>query len=515
MELPRQSVAVVTLGCGRNEADSDQVGGALAASGFVLVDDPAKADCVLVNTCTFIAPAREESIEVVLDACDLPPRTPTGGGPPEPPKVLVIGCMAERYGAELAEALPEAAGVLSFADYPRIPEVVRAVLEGRPVPDRPVGEGTGPGPAGERRGLPLLLASGADAVVAETGSAPVDAPSVPVVAPSAPPTAAFPVRTVPRGPWAYLKIAGGCDRLCTFCSIPSFRGRFVSRPLDELVAEARWLVDQGVRELVCVSENTTSWGKDLPGGRRAQVDLIDAFDAIEGLERVRLMYLQPAEIIPELLDAMAASRVVAPYYDLSLQHASGPVLARMRRTGDADRFLGLVEGIRERDPEAVFRSSFITGFPGETEADVEVLAGFLAAARLDWAGFFTFSVEEGTPSATMPEQVDADEARRRRDHLLDIQEAVAAERAETFVGRVVDVLVEGDEGTHLVGRSHREAPETDGEVRIAGDGRTRQVGDVLPCRIEAVDGVDLLARPVGTAATSAVGVAIASRGAAP
>jgi ribosomal protein S12 methylthiotransferase len=486
MELPRQSVAVVTLGCGRNEADSDQVGGALAASGFVLVDDPAKADCVLVNTCTFIAPAREESIEVVLDACDLPPRTPTGGGPPEPPKVLVIGCMAERYGAELAEALPEAAGVLSFADYPRIPEVVRAVLEGRPVPDRPVGEGTGPGPAGERRGLPLLLASGADAVVAETGSAPVDAPSVPVVAPSAPPTAAFPVRTVPRGPWAYLKIAGGCDRPARSARSRA-TGGFVSRPLDELVAEARWLVDQGVRELVCVSENTTSWGKDLPGGRRAAARAHRAFDAIEGLDRVRLMYLQPAEIIPELLDAMAASasspllRPVAPARQPRRARAHGPAGAPSASSTDRGR----------SGPATPARSSARRSSSASPVRPTRTSRCSRASSRRPARLGRVLHVLPGGrhPAATMPGQVPADEARGRRDRLVEIQEAVAEERAASFVGRRLDVLSKAGRRRPSGGpTARRPRPTARSGWPGAPPGRATAATSVT-----AVDGVDLLA----------------------
>jgi len=304
------------------------------------------------------------------------------------------------------------------------------------------------------------------------------------------------VRTVPRGTWAYLKLAGGCDRACTFCTIPSYRGRFASRPLDEVVAEARWLVDHGVRELVCVSENTTSWGKDLPGGRRrAQVELVRAFDAIEGLERVRLLYLQPAELVDELLDAMAASRAVAPYYDLSLQHASAAVLSRMGRSGSPQRFADLVAGIRERDPDAVFRSSFIVGFPGETDADVDALEGFLTEARLDWAGFFTFSPEDGTPAATLPGQVDPDEARARRDRLVAVAEAVAEDNAAAYVGRRLRVLVDAHDEGDAVGRSHREAPETDGEVRLPGC--DVPVGRVLDVEIVDAVGVDLVARPVG------------------
>jgi ribosomal protein S12 methylthiotransferase len=465
-ESRRARVAIVTLGCGRNEVDSDQVGGALQAAGFDIVAGAATADCVLVNTCTFIEPARRESVEVILECSDL-------GAP-----VLVIGCMAQRYGDELADVLPETADIVGFADYPRLPEIVgEAILRGIKGTPSKTGRATS---KASRRSLPL-----------------VEGPSRHL----APPTAAFPVRTVPRGPWAYLKIAGGCDRVCTFCTIPSYRGRFRSRPLEELEAEARWLVSQDVRELVCVSENTTSWGKDLDGGRRAQADLVRMFERIDGLERVRLLYLQPAELTPWLLDAMASSPVVAGYYDLSLQHASASVLARMARSGNAERFLDLIESIRARDPDAVFRSSFITGFPGETVQDVDILEQFLVTAQLDWAGFFTFSLEEGTPSATMPDQVDEAEARTRRDQLVAVQEIIAEDRAERFVGREVDVLVERRDGPGAVGRSYREGPETDGEVRLPHctmqgmPGWAIPVGRMVPVRIEATNGVDLVGMP--------------------
>ena len=463
-------MAIVTLGCGRNDVDSDNVGGLLGAEGYDVVADPDDADCVIVNTCTFIGPAREESVEVVLDAVD-------GDRP-----VVVMGCMAERYGDELAEAVPEAAAVVGFGAYRNLGTIVGTAIDGREVPKDlltgpPAGAASAHGRTSDtapaRRGLPLLGAA---------------APG-----PEAPPTASFPVRTIPRGPWAYLKIAGGCDRVCTFCSIPSFRGRFSSRPLPELEAEVRWLVGQGVRELVCVSENTTSWGKDLDSGRHGQVELVEMFDRIEGLEMVRLMYLQPAEIIPELLDAMAASDAVVPYYDLSLQHASAPVLDRMARSGSPERFLDLMEGIRRRDPGAVFRSSFITGFPGETEHDVQVLADFVDAAGLDWSGVFTYSPEDGTPAATMPDQVPHDEARARADAVTEVIEAVAHERAEAFVGRTVEILVESHDGDGAVGRSYREAPETDGEVRAAGV--QAPVGRMAPVVITGTDGVDLIARP--------------------
>lgn len=476
-ELPTggERIALVTLGCGRNEVDSDQVGGALAAAGYALVDEPEDADCVVVNTCTFIAPAREESVDVVLEACDLPARPGAPARNGRKP-VVVIGCMAQRYGAELAAALPEAAAVVGFDAYPRLPEMVAQALRGEEVRTDAPGHAAGTGTA--RRALPVL------------GAAPAR------TAPQRPPTASFPVRTVPRGPWAYLKIAGGCDRVCTFCAIPSFRGRFRSRPLPELESEVRWLVARGVRELVCVSENTTSWGKDLQGGRAAQADLVAMFDRVEGLDRVRLLYLQPAELQPRLLDAMTASRTVVGYYDLSLQHASEPVLSRMARSGSAERFLALIDGIRGRDPQAVFRSSFIVGFPGERDEDVEVLEAFIEAAGLDWVGTFTYSPEDGTPAATMPDQVPEGEARARRERIVDLAERVAEERTARFVGEVLDVLVEGHEDGAAVGRSWREAPETDGEVRVVGC--ETPVGRIVPARVVGAVGVDLEAEPAGT-----------------
>ena len=481
----RESVAIVTLGCGRNEVDSDQVAGSLQAAGYRVVDDAENADCVLVNTCTFIGPAREESIDVILDACDIDAPSPAAGAARTGKvPVIVIGCMAQRYGRELAQALPEAAAVVGFTDYPRLPRIVARALAGQPVPPADEHVGT------PRRGLPTLP-------VISVGSAPGTAGSG--RAPDAPPTAAFPVRTTPRGPWAYLKIAGGCDRKCTFCTIPSYRGTFASRPLDELIAEARWLVANGVREIVCVSENTTSWGKDLPGGRDAQAELVRAFDRIDGLERVRLLYLQPAELQPALLDAMATSRVVAGYYDLSLQHASPSVISRMSRSGGAEQFLQLISSIRRRDPDAVFRSSFILGFPGETDEDVEILARFLEHAGLDWAGFFTFSAEDGTPSASMPHQVPAAEARARRDAMTALGDNVAEDRARRFVGRRLDVLIEEQDGGDAVGRSFREAPETDGEVRLAG--AVVPVGRMVPVEVTEVVGVDLVAVPAVSGAS--------------
>jgi ribosomal protein S12 methylthiotransferase RimO len=496
-------VAIVTLGCGRNEVDSEQLAGLFHRDGSEVVDDPADADVVLVNTCTFIAPAKQESIDTVLAACQLKEEDARA--------VLVVGCMAQRYPEELAEAIPEADAIVGFDGYPRLPAIVADVLAGR-VTERVLGvapahPGSRPtSPA--RRDLPILLAPTPAAVsepaptvepgsehASEHTSAQDDLDRIPASGPR------FPVRhlgasTGPRS-WAYLKIASGCDRVCTFCAIPSFRGRFRSRPLDELVAEARWLAEQGVRELVLVSENTTSWGKDLPGGRALQPRLLEALAEVDGVERLRLMYLQPAELTDELVRAIAEHPAVASYYDLSLQHVSGPVVARMGRSGDDERFAALLARARELDPGAVFRSNFILGFPGETERDVARLERFLTEQQLDWAGFFAFSVEDGTPSATMADQIAPELALERLRHVSEVQERVADAAARRFVGRHLDVLVdEADEHGGSIGRSYREAPDTDGEITLVapdGDPAVVPVGRIVTARVLDSVGVDLVA----------------------
>ncbi|MFU8840360.1 MAG: 30S ribosomal protein S12 methylthiotransferase RimO [Nitriliruptoraceae bacterium] len=492
-------VAIITLGCGRNEVDSEQLAGLFHLAGTEVVDDPAAADVVLVNTCTFIAPAKQESIDTILAACQLKDEGARA--------VLVVGCMAQRYPDELADAVPEADAIVGFDGYPQLPAIVADVLAGRST-ERVLG--VAPAHPGARavsatgRDLPVLVTPAPTAAEAPTAPAPVtvahataqdDLDRIPASGPR------FPVRHLGSGDaprsWAYLKIASGCDRVCTFCAIPSFRGRFRSRPLDELVAEARWLADQGVRELVLVSENTTSWGKDLPGGRARQPRLLEALAEVDGIARLRLLYLQPAELTGELLRAIAEHPNVASYYDLSLQHVSGPVVARMGRSGDHERFAALIAQARALDPDAVFRSNFILGFPGETEADVDRLERFLIEQRLDWAGFFTFSAEDGTPSATMADQVPETVARDRLRRVSEVQERVADAASRRFVGRRLEVLVdEAADGDASVGRTYREAPDTDGEVALlAPDGRPAAlpVGRIVTARVLDSAGVDLVA----------------------
>jgi len=509
--------------------DTEQLAGLFHRDGAILVDDPGAAEVVLVNTCTFIAPAKQESIDTVLAACQLKDEA-------DPRAVIVVGCMAQRYPEELAEAIPEADAIVGFEGYAGLPAIVEGVLTGR-TDQRVIGVGAPhPGSRPARRDLPLLLTPSTPApsgeaaagraaetvldpgaevppgtgpderTVVGAGSGQDDLDRIPASGPR------FPVRRLAvdgvRRPWAYLKIASGCDRLCTFCAIPSFRGRFRSRPLDELVSEARWLAEQGIRELVLVSENTTSWGKDLPGGRELQPELLAALAAVEGVERLRLMYLQPAELTDALLTAIAELPEVASYYDLSLQHVSGPVVERMGRSGDAARFGALIERARSLDPRAVFRSNFILGFPGETEQDVTRLEAFLTEYRLDWAGFFTFSAEDGTSSATMPDQVPGELALERLRRVTDLQERLAGAAAARYVGRHLEVLVDEVEddptdGVRTVARSYREAPDTDGEITlVANDGTPAAVpaGRILTARVLESVGVDLVAEVEPSAA---------------
>jgi ribosomal protein S12 methylthiotransferase len=299
-----------------------------------------------------------------------------------------------------------------------------------------------------------------------------------------------------KGPVASLKLASGCDRRCAFCAIPSFRGAFVSRPPEEVLAEAEWLAGTGVRELVLVSENSTSYGKDL-GDLRSLEKLLPQLAAVEGLARVRVAYLQPAETRPALIETIATTPGVAPYFDLSFQHSSEPVLRRMRRFGNTERFLDLLEAARGYAPDAGARSNVIVGFPGETRADVTELARFLTAARLDAIGVFGYSDEDGTEAAGMTGKVGTATVRRRVERMTELADSLCAQRAEDRVGTEVDVLVDAIEENVVEGRAAHQAPEIDGSTTLrgplAGDLR---VGDLVRAKVTASDGVDLVAEPV-------------------
>jgi ribosomal protein S12 methylthiotransferase RimO len=455
---PPATVAIVTLGCGRNEVDSENAAGLLAAAGYRVVADPEEADAVIVNTCAFVEAAKRESIETVLDAAALKDHG-------RPRKVLVTGCLAERYTEELRVELPEADAIVPFGDYGRLPDLLGGSSRG----ERANGGVGGLVPAG-RRALPMVFPT--------------------------PAGAAFPARAAARGPVGLVKLAEGCDRDCSFCAIPSFRGRFRSRRPTEVLDEVAWLAGQGVSEVCLVAENSTSYGKDL-GGREALVHLLRDLAGVDGLRRVRLNYLQPDELTPGLLEEMAANPVVCSYFDLSLQHASAPVLRRMRRGGSAETFLELVGRIRALDPDAAFRSNFILGFPGERAADVRRLEAFLEAARLDWVAFFAWSPEDGTAALDLDGRVPPATARARVERVQELQDRVLADLQEAWVGRRLEVLVERVEADGAAeGRSFREAPDADGVVRVEAAGAPT-VGDHLPVVVTAAHGPELLARPAG------------------
>jgi ribosomal protein S12 methylthiotransferase len=419
-----------TLGCPKNQVDSDKLAGTLLADGLMPTDDPAAADLVVVNTCAFIEDARQESIDTIL-ALDEQRR--------QGARLVVTGCMAERYGDELAAALPEVDAVSGF---------------GVPVTLGPSRR------ASRERAIPSL-----------------DLLNLP--------------RPRSMAPWAYVKIAEGCDRTCGFCAIPSFRGPQRSRDVESILAEVDAL--EAV-EIVLVAQDLASYGKDRPEelGAGAIVRLVEAVRA--RVERTRLLYLYPSDLSDALIDVIGSSDV--PYYDLSLQHVSKPLLRRMRRWGDGDRFLRRIAAIRERYPDAAFRSNFIVGYPGETEEDHDQLLAFVAAAGLDWCGFFAYSREDGTYAAGLDGAVPRSLMDERLAELRALQDDITAARRDELIGATVRVLVDAPG----IARSHREAPEIDGVVQVpdslaVGELHDVVVVDALGPDLVAVDAVGSAAPP--------------------
>ncbi|MGB6581744.1 MAG: 30S ribosomal protein S12 methylthiotransferase RimO [Streptosporangiaceae bacterium] len=462
-----RTVSLVTLGCARNEVDSEELAARLTAAGWDLTSD-GDASVVLVNTCGFIQAAKQESITELLSAAE------SGA------KVAAVGCLAERYGTELADELPEAQ-VLGFDDYGEIGARLDDVLAGRKRPAHT---------ARDRRAL--LPITPAERQPAER-PAPAEEPAAPWTGPGG---GVF-RRRLSGGVVAPLKIASGCDRRCSFCAIPSFRGAFVSRRPPEILAEARWLADQGVRELVLVSENSTSYGKDL-GNLRLLEEVLPDLAATEGIERVRISYLQPAELRPGLIEVIASTAGVAPYFDLSFQHASGRVLRAMRRFGDRERFSALLDQIREQSPQAGVRSNFIVGFPGETADDLRELELFLSYAQLDAIGIFGYSDEDGTEAASLPGHLDQAEISRRVEEFAGLADELMAQRAENRLGETLDVLIEeeADDGPPgaFLGRAAHQAPEVDGVTTVIPVPALQLApGDMVRAVVTGSEGVDLVA----------------------
>ncbi|MGH2697700.1 MAG: 30S ribosomal protein S12 methylthiotransferase RimO [Actinomycetota bacterium] len=444
-------VSIVTLGCPKNAVDSEGLGGLLSARGHEVSDDIDDAEVVLVNTCGFIDPARRETIEETLELAELKDTAGLRG-------LILTGCLVARAAPDLDQSLPEVDAFVDFAAYPRISDIVERVAAGE-LEERIHGDpGTRFDPAWW------------DATIA-----------------------ASPRLRFGRAPWSYLKIAEGCDRGCTFCAIPMMRGKLRSRALNTIEDEARHLVEAGVTELSLVSQDSVMWGRDSGEGNLA--GLLQRMEAIDGVKRIRLMYLHPQGVTDELIDSILESEVVVSYFDLSLQHVAPPVLKGMGRWGGRARFESIVSRIRTADPLAGIRSTFIMGFPGEREQHARAVESFVEDTDLDWIGVFTFSREEGTRSHDLPDQVDAAIARERTERVQGLADLTMSNRARSLVGSRLEVLVERfdvDERA-WVGRSKREAPEIDGDTTFASDSHLH-VGDYVDVRITEAIGADLLGK---------------------
>jgi ribosomal protein S12 methylthiotransferase len=433
-------VALVSLGCSKNLADSEGLVGDLLSAGFSLAESLDTADLALVNTCGFIDPAKEESVQTIARVAARKEFGRLRG-------LIVSGCLVERYEAALRRDLPEVDRWLPFRDYPRIVQAARELM-----------------------GLPQ-------------------------------------VRDLPRervlltpSHYAYLKISEGCDQKCAFCAIPSFRGRLASRTIEDLVEDARRVAALGVAEVNLVSQDTTAYGRDLYGKPRL-ADLLRALTAVEGPRWWRVLYLYPSILREDVLDEIAANPRIAKYVDVPLQHVTDRMLRSMRRGITAERQRRLLETIRARIPDVAIRSTMISGFPGETEADHEAVLATVREGWFDRLGVFTFSREDGTPSHDLPDQVPAEVAERRRGELMEAQAEVHRARNERQVGRTLDVLVEAVDAPRgaATGRTEHDAPDVDGRVLVRGVRGVRP-GAILPVRVTGVDGYDLTGEPAAAAA---------------
>ncbi|MEI6649210.1 MAG: 30S ribosomal protein S12 methylthiotransferase RimO [Actinomycetes bacterium] len=466
-EQKSRTVALVTLGCARNEVDSEELAGRLAADGWTLVDDPANAEIAVINTCGFIESAKKDSVDALLEAHSL-----KGNGTTQ--AVVAVGCMAERYGKELADALPEADAILGFDDYVDISARLNTIISGGSVQAR--------APIDRRVLLPISPSERQASAPAKIDLTPGQVgQGVRILR-----------KRLENSPVAPLKIASGCDRRCSFCAIPMFRGSFISRRPTEILDEAKWLADQGVSEIFLVSENTTSYGKDF-GDLKVLEKMLPEFASIDGIERVRLSYLQPAEVRPSLLQAMVSTEKVVPYFDLSFQHASGSVLRRMRRFGDGEKFLHLIAQIRALSPEAGIRSNVIVGFPGETDEEYQDLVDFISEARLDAVGVFGYSDEDKTEALTLDGKVDENLINHRVDELSSLVDELLYQRASDRIGQRVRVLIEDEELQE--GRADHQGPEVDGSTFIKSRA-VYKVGEYVDAIVTDVDGADLVAQVI-------------------
>ena len=430
-----KKVGMVSLGCAKNRVDSEVILGTLKEAGYEIVSDPAEAEIIFVNTCGFIEPAKEESIEAIFEMAKY---KETG----RLKKLFVTGCLAQRYIDDLYREMPEVDGFMGVADYTRLLEMMQEAEAG---------------------GRPRYVCDGERFFHAER------------------------VLTTPAYS-AYVKISDGCDNRCSYCAIPLIRGPYHSRPFDSIVEECRELAARGVTEITLIAQDTSRYGNDFPEGKLLLPELLEAVSAIEGVHWVRVLYCYPDTTDDRLLDAIAALPKVAPYVDLPLQHINGPLLKRMNRRGSPEWIKSRISACKERG--LTTRTTMIVGFPGETEEAFHELLQFVKEARFDRLGAFTYSPEEGTPGAEMPDQVDEEVKQRRLDELMTLQQGISLEENTARVGEVCEVLCEGAEEGMYVGRSIREAPESDGVIRFTA-AREVAPGEYLNVKITGADAYDL------------------------
>jgi ribosomal protein S12 methylthiotransferase len=440
------TVRLITLGCAKNEVDSEEIAGVLQRAGYQLDAHTRTPDVIIINTCGFIEPAKQESLQVIRDAL----REKRAGNTQ---KVIVAGCLVQRMGDALRQLLPEVDAFVGVGQMARFAEIVNATRQSH----QPLTE----------------------------------------IQPPHHRWAEVTTRLRSRTPWsAYLKISEGCDHQCTFCTIPSFRGRHVSKPIERVLEEAHWLAQNGAKEINLIAQDTTQYGYDLY--RRFMLPtLLRELAQVEGIRWIRLHYAYPSRVSDALIEAMASLPQVVPYLDVPLQHVNRSILRAMRRPGDGAAYLRLIQRLRDAMPAIAIRTTFIVGFPGETEAAFQELLDFLQQAQLDRVGAFLYSRERGTPAAEMPHQVPFRVKRERYDRLMRAQQPISLARNREWVGKEMIVLIEGysEDGRYAIGRSHRDAPEVDGLVYV------RQCntppGEFVAVQIEQADVYDLLGVPSG------------------
>ncbi|MCC8078647.1 MAG: 30S ribosomal protein S12 methylthiotransferase RimO [Oscillospiraceae bacterium] len=424
--MANEKIALISLGCAKNLVNSEQMLCLLSDAGYELVSELEGADAVIINTCGFIDEAKSEAIANIVDAGLLKADGKLG-------KIIVTGCLAERYRSEIRSQLPEADALVGVGSYGEIADVVRRTLDG----ERPEAY------------------ADKNAPVDEVG------------------------RFITTGPaWAYLKIAEGCDNRCAYCAIPDIRGHFRSRPLENIVAEAKALAESGVKELILIAQDLTRYGTDIYG-RRALAELCRALAELDGVHWLRLHYLYPDEIDGELIDEIAANEKIVKYLDIPIQHINSDILRRMNRRGDGEFIRALFSDLRERIPRLVLRTSLITGLPGEGEAEFEELCEFLREAKIERVGVFPYSPEEGTPAYDMPDRCDFEEAERRAGLIMELQNGIMDEYNAAMQGRTLEVLCTGADGAYLTGRTYADSRDVDGTIYFTGQCEAGQFTKVL------------------------------------